>query len=405
MWIVVIVPPSFGFWLVAGDLAGVPEAQRQTLILASLLGLGLATVIQVVAGYRMPIFEGPSSTYLAAVAVLAAGGAATSPAEVTGGLLTAGVFVLALGAIGADRLLRRIFTPPVVIAFLLIVVLTVVPATLERAIGHSSAQPWGQWQAWISSVVVVTVAVAGQSIAALRSYSLLAALALGTAAYAVMDGLPDPAASSGWSTPELFPWGAPEFGSSIAAPFVIAGLLASFNTIASINVMATTVGEPPPANARRRGLVGHGGTQALTACFGNVLGNVPRLDSSGVVRMLGSQRLRPLAIASAAVVALAFAGPAVALLARLPISVSAALVGVVLGMMVQQSLVEAAGFDARRRWLVLAPAVAPTFVWLAFADELSPELQLVANPMLIGVALAVVLDRAVAPAGEGAAQG
>jgi xanthine/uracil permease len=397
MWFVVIVPPAFGFWLVAGDLAGVAESDRQTLILASLLGLGLATLLQVVMGHRMPVFEGPASTYLAAVAVLSAGGAAGSPAAVTGGLLAAGLLVFLLGLAGIDRLLRRIFTPPVVCAFLMIVTLTVVPATVERAVGHSGAHPWGVWAAWISTAVVVAVAVGGQAIAAVRSYSLLAALLLGTLAYGVLAGVPDPAAKAGWSVPDLFPWGAPELSGSIVAPFVIAGLLASFNAIASINVMAASTGAPPPPGSERRGLLVHGGTQSVAACFGNVLGNVPRLESATIVQMLGNPRPRALAMAAVAAIALAFVGPAVALLARLPIPVSAALVAVVLGMMARQALRQAATFDRRRQWLVVFPAVAPTFVWLFVSDGLSEQAQLLANPMLIGVALAVALDHIVKP--------
>jgi xanthine/uracil permease len=399
MWVVVIVPPAFGFWLVAGDLAGVPEAQRETLILASLLGLGLATLTQVVSGYRMPVFEGPASTYFAAVAVVSVGGAAGRPEAVTGGLIAAGIFVFVLGAAGVDRALRRIFTPPVVTAFLLIVTFAVVPATVERAIGQSASHPWGVWEAWVSAAVVVAVGAGGQAIAAIRSYSLLLALLAGTACYAALVGLPHPAAGGGWGTPDLFPWGAPVFSGAIVAPFLIAGALASFNTVASINVMAETTGDETPEGAERRGLVVHGGAQGVAACFGNVLGNVPRLESSSLVRMLGNPRPRALGIAAAAVIVLAFAGPAVQLLARLPIPVSAALVAVVLGMMVQQSLRGAARFDARKRWLVVLPAVAPTFVWLAVSDRLSETAQLLANPMLIGVVLAVALDRAVrAPA-------
>lgn len=396
MWFVVIVPPAFGFWLVAGDLAGVAESDRQTLILASLLGLGLATLVQVVAGHRMPVFEGPASTYLAAVAVLSAGGAAGSPAAVTGGLLAAGLLVFLLGLAGIDRLLRRLFTPPVVTAFLMVVTLTVVPATLERAIGYNDAHPWGVWSAWLSSAVVIIVAVAGQWVAAVRAYSLLIALVLGTVTYAVLAGLPEPSTDAAWSAPDLFPWGAPELGASIFAPFVIAGLLASFNAIASINVMAATTGDPPPPGSERRGLLAHGGTQSLAACFGNVLGNVPRLESATIVQMLGNPRPRALALAAAGTIGLAFVGPAVELLARLPIPVSAALVAVVLGMMMLQGLRQAATFDRRRRWLVVFPAVAPTFVWLAVSDGLSEHVQLLANPMLIGVALAVALDRIVA---------
>ncbi len=395
LWVVVIVPPSFGFWLVAGSLAGVPAEDVRTLILAALLAVGITTLAQVCLGYRMPIFEGPASTYLGAVAVLGAAGGAAHPAQVTGGLLAAGVLVLVLGLAGADRPLRRLFTPPVLVAFLLIVVIAVVPATVERAIGHSAEHPLGTVAAWTAAAVVVAVALGSQRVSALRPYGLLAALLLGTLTYFLLAGFPGAGSSSGWGVPDVFPWGAPELSFSIAIPFLIAGVLASLNTMASIDAMAGAREAPPGPGAGRRALLTHGGAGAATACFGNLLGNVPRLDSAGVVRMIGNPRPRALGFAAAAIFALAFVGPAVDLLARIPVAVSAALLAVVLGLVVDQGLRQAAGFEPRRRWLVVAPAVVPTLAWLLVGDQLSAEARLVANPLLLGVLLAVALDRLV----------
>ncbi|HEV7564189.1 MAG TPA: solute carrier family 23 protein [Solirubrobacterales bacterium] len=395
LWVAVLVPSSFGFWLVAGDLAGVPAADQRTLVLASLLAVGMATLCQVAVGYRMPVFEGPASTYLGAIAVLAASAGGADPAQATGGLLAAGALVFALGAVGADRLLSRIFTPAVLVSFLLIVVVTVVPATVERAIGRSGGHPLGALAAWASAIVVVAVALGGRWLPRLRPFSLLAALILGTGVYFAFAGLPGAAVGGGWTLPQPFPWGAPVFSFPVVLPFLIAGALASLNTIASINAMAEACGEPPPPGAARRGLASHGAIQALTSCFGNVLGNVPRLDSVGVVRMLGTVRPQALGLAAAAILVLAFVGPAVDLLAQIPIAVSAALLAVVLGMLADQGLRQLTSFDWRRRWLVVAPSVVPTFAWLLFADQLSEEAQLFANPLLIGTVLAVVLDRVV----------
>jgi xanthine/uracil permease len=396
LWLVVIVPQSFGFWFVAGDLAGVPPSDRQTLVLASLLAVGVATLVQVVAGYRVPVFEGPGNAYFAAVTVLSVGHLAGDPAAVTGGMLVAGVFVLLLGTLGIDRLFRRIFTPAVVMAFLIAVVMTVVPATVDRAIGRSAAHPWGVYEAWVSAAVVVVVTVIGQLRPRLRSCSLLAGLGLGTIVYVILAGLPAAPTDAGFAVPQLFPWGSPELSGSIVAPFAIAGVLAAFNIIASVDLMSSTIGEDPPAPATlRRALIADGGVQAIAACFGNLLGNVPRSDSVAVVRMIDSPRARALGLAAAAIIVLAFVGPVVAQLARLPIAVTAALVMVVLGLMLGTCLAAVAKFDHRTKWLVVAPAVAPTFAWLVVSSHLSETAQLLTNPMLIGVVLAVALDRLV----------
>lgn len=394
LWFVAIVPPAFGFWLVAGDLLGVPEEDFRILLAASMLGVGIATFLQVTIGYLVPVYEGPAGNYLAAVAVLAV--ADPSPAEATGGLLVAGAIVFTLGALRVDRTLGHLFTPPVVQAFLFIIVLIALPPTVDRALDLSAGAPLGTVAGWASALVVVGLALGLQSNRALRPYALLGSLAVGTAAHFVLDGVPTPRFESGGiAVPSLFPWGSPQISLSIGAPFAIAAVLASFNTIASMRVMGAAIDEPPGAGAGRRGLLVDGGAQCLNACLGNLLGHVPRLDAAGVIPLIGNTRRLPLAIAAATVIALSFVGPVIDLLALLPVSVSASLLALVLGAITVQGLRQVARMDRRSRWLVFAPAVAPCLVWLPLADSFSQTGQLLSNPLLVGTGVAIVLDRLV----------
>jgi hypothetical protein len=50
--------------------------------------------------------------------------------------------------------------------------------------------------------------------------------------------------------------------------------------------------------------------------------------------------------------------------------------------------------------LVVLPSLIPTAVWIAVGSSLAPTAQLLANPMLWGVLLAVVLERVVAQRGR-----
>jgi xanthine/uracil permease len=392
LWFVVIVPPAFGFWLVAGDLAGVESEDLRTLLTASMLAVGLATLLQMTLGYRIPVYEGPAGNYLAAIAVLAVSD--PNPAEMTGGLLVAGAVVLAFGLLRADRLLGALFTPPVVQVFLFDVVILAGKPTIERALALDGHGP--QVAAVISAVIVVACAVGLQRVSRLRPYALLAALLLGTLAYFWVDGFPQPELNSAvLETPRLMPWGAPEIDLSIAAPFAIAAVLASFNTIASMRVMSTAIQEPLRPEAGRRGLLVDGGAQAANACLGNVLGHVPRLDAAGVVSLIRDKRSITLGLTAAATIVLALVGPVIDLLVLLPIPVSASLLAVILGIIVIQGLRSLAGMDARARWLVFAPAVAPAPLWLLLEGGLSESAQLLTNPLLVGVLAAIVLDRVV----------
>jgi len=373
----------------------VPHSAARTLIVASLLAVGIATMLQVIGGYRLPVFEGPASSYLVAIAVVHASGHGNHARAIAGGLLSAAALVFLLAVVRADRIIKRLFSPAVVSAFLVIVVITVIPDTLQRLIERSGSHPLGVPAAWVSSLIVIAVAVIGQRVRRLRAYSLLGALLIGSLAYFLMQGFGGPWTSSQWIMPSLFPWGAPRIAVAVVLPFLVSGLLASFNTVASINVMAEVLGQPARPDQERRGLATHGLAQGINACFGNLLGHVPRLDSVGVVTLLGSTRSRALAMAAGATIALAFCSPLVDVMARIPIPVSAALLAFVLALLVMQGLRQVAQLDWRSRWLVFDPAIVPSLIWLPLGSSLSHSAQLLANPLLIGVGLAVVLDRVV----------
>lgn len=395
LWVVAVVPQAFGFWLVAGDIAGVAPDRTRTLVLAALLTLAFATLAQVVAGYRMSVYEGPAASYLAALTVVSAGGAAGLGA-LTGGLIAAGAFVAVLGLLGLDRLLRPLFTPVVATVFVLVLTLAVLPATCSRAVGASGDAPLGTAAGWAGSVAVLAAGLGLQRVPRLRPYALVAALGLGTAVAVGLGGGRELDLSGGLARPEVLPWGAPRFGVGVVAPFLVAGLLAALNTVASIEVAARE-GIPADPRAGRRGLVVHGAAQAAGAVWGNLLGTVARLDSVAIVAILGNGRRIALGLAAVAIAGLAFVEPFLGLVAALPLSVSAAVLALILGSLAVSALVRSWRFGPRIRWLVVAPALVPSLVWTPLAPALSSSARLVANPLVWGLLLGIVLERRLAP--------
>jgi len=401
LWAVAVIPAAMGFWLVAGSVAGVRPDQIDTLVMASLLALGLATLLQVAFGFRLPMYEGPAAAYLASITVISAEGY-HSLAAVTGGLLAAGAFVALLGLVGADRLIARAFTPLVGNVFVMTVTLAVAPATVERAIGATHGLP-GKAPAWAATIVVVGVALFVRRWQRLIPYSLLAALVAGTATYFALAGWPHVDLGGGLQRPQLFPWGAPHDNFGVIGPFLLAGALAAFNTIASGKVSAVAHSIPIRKGAQRNSFFMHGAAQAAGATLGNLVGTVSRLDSVGIVRLLDHPGRAPLVLAGLLVGALAFVHPVISIAAALPLSVSAALLGTLLGFVLAHGLSGVAREPRRIQTLVVLPSLIPTAIWIAIGTKLSPALQLVANPMLWGVLLALGLERVVRPRLDGSA--
>jgi xanthine/uracil permease len=393
LWVVAVIPSAFGFWLVAGDLAGVPPSDTRTLNFATMLTLGLATLAQVAAGYRLLLYEGPAAAYLAAIVVVTAGGHGL--AAITGGLNVAGIAVVALGLLRFDRLLLALLTPLASLIFVLVVCIAVIPATVQRAIGSSSAHPLGTGAAWAAAAAVVGAGLLLQRVQALRAYALLGALLAGTAALFAVAGIPDASLGGGLAVPELLPWGAPEISAGVVAPFLVAALLIAYNEIAAIEVAGTAYDMAPPPHAGPRGLAVHGIAQVAGAVAGNVLGTVARLDSVPIVHILGNRRRVALALAAVLAMALAFVEPFLGLVAAVPHPVTAGLLAFMLVSLVVAMLARVWVLGRRAR-VITAVALVPSIVWTPLQDSLSATAQLLGNPMLWGVALGIVLERAMA---------
>jgi len=272
-----------------------------------------------------------------------------------------------------------------------------VPATIERATGTTHGVP-GSAAAWASSAAVVAATLAARSLRRLAPYSLLAGLVAGTAVNVLATWIPHARIGSGLDAPPLLPWGAPHVELVAVVPFVIAAALASLNTLASGRVVALHFDLDVSPRATQRALIAHGAIQAGTAGLGNILGNVSRLDTLGIMRVIGNFRRAPLIIATLLMIALAFIRPVVDIVALVPLTVSSALVAVILGLVILQSLRALRRFPPRSLLVVALPSLAPTAVWIAIGSSLSPTAQLIGNPMLWGVLLAVVLERVAAKA-------
>jgi xanthine/uracil permease len=396
LWVVAIVPQAFGFWLVAGDLAGVPASRTPELVLAALLTLGAATLGQVLLGYRMSVYEGPAASYLAALAIVGTGTAAGLPA-LTGGLIVAGTAIAVLGVLRLDLLLRPLFTPVVATVFVAVVTSAVLPSSASRAIAAGDGHPLGTAAGWAGAAAVLAAGLGLQRVRALRPYALAVALGLGALVAAALGGGRPLDLRGGIAVPEVLPWGAPDIGVAVVVPFLIAGLVAAFNTIAAIEVAAAEGIGHPDDGAGRRALIVHGAAQVGGALWGNLLGTVARLDSIPIIRILGDARSLALALAAVAIFALAFVEPVLGLVAALPLSVSAAVLTLMLSMLLVSSLLRAWTYGPRIRWFVVAPSLVPSVVWVPLSPSLSETGRLLANPLVWGVVLGIVLERLVAP--------
>src|SRR5262249_50033336 len=179
------------------------------------------------------------------------------------------------------------------------------------------------------------------------------ALLAGTGLHLALGGVPSVDLSGGLAAPQLLPWGSPDLSVSVLIPFMLAGALAAFNTLASGKVVSIEHTLHSRGDASGRAFLMHGAAQASGAVVGNLVGTVSRLDSISITRLLGNGGLAPVVFASLLIGGLAFVTPVVSLATALPLSVSAALLAVVLTLVLVQGVQNARGESRRTVMFVI----------------------------------------------------
>jgi xanthine/uracil permease len=397
-WAALIIPPGIGMWVFGAGLVGLPTSSLGDVLAGAFLAIGVATLLQLWLGWRVAVFEGPSSVHLAMVVVVATvSGGTAQIEEVAGGIIGAGVVLLILGASRADRVLRRLFTHAATAAFIFALMVVLLPDALPQAIGRSDTHLWGTWDAWLLLTVGLVVGVLAFIRLALRPFALLVALSATVVGRLLLGWPSGVTLEEGWAIPMPFWWGVPRFTMETIVPFALVGIIGGFNIVGSLSAMSSVVGQG--RDRPRRGLVVNGLVQGIQSAFVGFMGTVGHLESASVVRMLPNNGRRSLGLAALALVVLAFVDPVVRVLASIPIQISAVLLLLLMLALSVVAMEIMRALHKRTRWLVVAPSLlAPA--WWVVARPSGEGLTALLNPIVLAVVIAIVAERLLIRAGR-----
>lgn len=316
-----VVSGSLSFIVVAASLLDFQGAARARFTTSVLLVLALVTLTQVSLGHRLPLFEGPSTPYLAMLVVLTqtAGAGPGLQGRLLSALAIAGL-VIALVGWTMGRRLAKLFSPYVVGSFLFLLGLTLLLRLAPQAVGYSRGQAAVPSDLWaLAAVIVVAAALWRFGHQRLQALVFLACYGAGLFAYLVAGGR---VASLGRASvlvlPQLGAMAAPD--PALTVLVVVTMAIPLVNVYASIEAVAAA-GRTRSGVDLRASTMLYGLSQVLAAVLGGI-GTVPRSESAGLVAAGGSPSRRPLMIAAIALVLVAICGPAVTILASFPVAVA-----------------------------------------------------------------------------------
>ena len=394
-WFIFVVSGSLSFIVVAAALLDLQGAARAHFITSVLIVLAVTTLVQVTAGHRLPLFEGPSTPYLAMLAVLVqvAPPTAVLRAELASSLIIAGVVIAVISWV-AGTALARLLNPYVVGSFLFLLGVTLLLRLAPQAVGHSSARPFEPAALFALGVVLAATFIVYQAgPPVLRALIFLVGYVAGLAAYLLAGGpvaftvagtsyLVAPLASPlAWADPVL------------VVLVVLTMLIPLVNVYASIEAVGAAMHESPRVDLRAATVL-YGASQIFAGLMGSI-GTVPRSESSGLVAATGESSRGPLVIAGTVLLVVALAGPSAALLAEFPVAVATdvLLVAVIFVALIALRLYRRVRWT-RRRAVATAVALTLCLTLTAVSGRFGVAGVFLTDPILPGTILAIAIDQA-----------
>jgi len=246
-WVAFVMASSIVAPIAVADLFGLSGADAAEFVQRTIFVLGVAGLLQVTLGHRLPINEGPAGLWWGVFA-LYAGMSTTLFATATetlqalqGAMLMSGVLFILLSMAGLIDKISKLFTPVVTGIYILLLVMQLSKSFLNGMLGVGYTGPGVDLKIAALSLVTVlfTFYVTRHKLEAIRQYGVLISLVLGWLLFAVF-GAAKPITSSDQSIislPKMFVFGEPHFDFGMIMTSIFVTLLLLTNMIASVRVV------------------------------------------------------------------------------------------------------------------------------------------------------------------------
>ncbi len=398
----VVIPVSVGSALHMDAIQIAGFMQRSFLL------TGLVCLLQVLFGHGLPLLEGPSGVWWGVVLSVIAGarGAGLSLTAAGGsletGIVLSGLSIMALGALGMGRVLRRWFTPVATSVFLILLATELISIFFRGMLGLTKGPEIALPTAALSCMLVVIVIVVNvKGPRSIRNFAILIGIALGWIVYRIgLYPAPSTVGAPFYSLGAMFAWGPLAWQWGIVITAVLTGLINASNTVATLESVEPLLGIRPTDGMYRRSFLVTGFATLLSGIFG-VVPYAPYTSSIGFLRGTQIYDRLPFALGAALFVLLGLWGQAGAFFSTLPVSVGDAVLLVAYLQLFGSALQKISGisFTVRSIYRIALPTLLGIAVFTtppeAFLSLPEAVRSFLGNGLLVGVAVAVVLENGV----------
>ncbi|WP_019241394.1 MULTISPECIES: purine/pyrimidine permease [Bacillus] len=367
--------------------------------------LGLAALLQILFGHKLPINEGPAGLWWGVFALYAGLSTTlfTSHLEtlqaLQGALIAGSIFFILLSAFGIIEKLSHLFTPTVTGVYLLLLVLQLSSSFAKGMMGLGNSQSTVNMKMLLLSVFIVAITIwfTKNKIRFIKQYAILLALVVGWCLFLLFGLAPTPKLSgiSILSFPDLFAFGKPIFNTGMIVSALFVTILLIANMIASIriteNILKGMNVEVDQTNVNRTGIIS-GIIQGLAGMF-STIGSVPISGAGGFIQATGITSKLPFILASIAVVIISFFPPIMSVFAAMPPAVGYSVSFVIFAGMLSMALSDIQKDLTNTRMIIgvsLLSGVGIMFIPTEAFNGLHPVLiSLLSNGLIIGTIICI----------------
>jgi len=398
----VVIPLSIGmaFHLtqqqVAGDMA------------RSFIVTGLACLLQVFFGHRLPLMEGQSGLWWGIILTMTTVSESTglSLASVGGslavGMILGGIAVVLCGLMGLHRLLNRLFTPVVMAVLLLLLSAQLIDIFLRGMLGVVGGGAIHLGVAAISILVTLSVGALtlwGKGLTG--NFSILIGIVGG---WILFDVTQQPHVSvvvpSVQSMAAMFVWGRPQYNLGIVITGILAALLNTTNTMATLRA-AEDVFERAVRDAQFRRSFSITGLFTMVAGVFSLVPYAPYTSSIGFLRTTRLYSRISFMVGASLFLIMGMVPALAGLLSTMPVSVGDAVLFIAYLQLFGSALgnLEGIHFTYKSIFRIAIPVLTGLALLAmpgsAFSSLPGVVKAIASNGMLVGILLAIILENTI----------
>lgn len=327
-WLLFLLASSVAMPIVIGAVFHLDATEITGLMQRTFFTVGIASLLQALIGYRLPIMEGPAGIWVSIFTVMAATGSSLTGTLQTlqSMMIVTGLFMFLLGITKLAQRMLPIFTPLVTGTFFFLLTVQLSGTFLEGMLGLQGSTQTIQIKeatiAFITFFIVLGLSVFAKGW--LSNYAVFIGILIGWITFAVIvggqgvtEGIPL------FALPEWFAFGLPAFDLSVIPIAFITAIISISNVVASVVATTQTIGLKETNQDARvsNGTTLSGINHGIAGLF-STIANVPLATSSGFIALTGQKRKMPFVYATIILIIIALFPPLVTFIATIPVPVA-----------------------------------------------------------------------------------